>query len=251
MQLAGKAALVSGGGGAICRAISLAFAEAGASVACCDIDGASAAETARLINEIGGQAISRVCDAASEGSTKEAADATQAAFGRIDILVSGAAPHDRGGKITDITIPDWQHVLDINLTGSFLLSRAVLPYMIAGGGGSIIFIASQLGRVGSGGRAAYCATKGGLIQLAKVMAIDHADDNIRVNTLSPGGVESQRTLNRYGSFAEAKVKLGSKHLLGRLGQPGEIAPAAVFLASDAASFVTGSDLLVDGGYTAI
>jgi NAD(P)-dependent dehydrogenase (short-subunit alcohol dehydrogenase family) len=123
--------------------------------------------------------------------------------------------------------------------------------MIAGGGGSIIFIASQLGRVGSGGRAAYCATKGALIQLAKVMAIDHANDNIRVNTLSPGGVESQRTLNRYGSFAEAKTKLGSKHLLGRLGQPGEIAPAAVFLASDAASFVTGSDLLVDGGYTAI
>src|SRR5262245_58606267 len=153
MQLAGKAALVSGGGGAICRAISLAFAEAGASVAVCDIDGGSAGETARLINEIGGQAISRVCDAASETSTREAADAAHAAFGRLDILVSGAAPHDRGGKINEITVPDWQQVLDINLTGSFLLSRAVLPYMIAGGGGSIIFIASQLGRVGSGGRA--------------------------------------------------------------------------------------------------
>ena len=86
----------------------------------------SAAETARLINEMGGQAISRVCDAASETSTKEAADAAHDAFGRLDILVSGAAPHDRGGKITDITIPDWQRVLDINLTGSFLLSRAVL-----------------------------------------------------------------------------------------------------------------------------
>ena len=139
----------------------------------------------------------------------------------------------------------------MNLTGSFLLSRAVLPSMIAGGGGSIIFIASQLGRVGSAGRAAYCATKGALIQLAKVMAIDHAAQNIRVNTLSPGGVETQRTLNRYGSFAAARQTLGAKHLLGRLGRPDEIAGAAVFLASDAASFVTGSDLLVDGGYTAI
>ena len=123
--------------------------------------------------------------------------------------------------------------------------------MISGGGGSIIFIASQLGRVGSAGRAAYCATKGALIQLAKVMAIDHAAQNIRVNTLSPGAVETQRLLKRYGSFAAARENLGAKHLLSRLGRPEEIAGAAVFLASEAASFVTGSDLLVDGGYTAI
>ncbi|HEY4473301.1 MAG TPA: SDR family oxidoreductase, partial [Stellaceae bacterium] len=151
----------------------------------------------------------------------------------------------------ETTLADWQLVLDINLTGAFLLSRAALPHMIAGGGGSIIFIASQLGRVGSAGRAAYCATKGALIQLAKVMAIDHAAQNIRVNTLSPGAVETQRTLNRYGSFASANREIGPKHVLGRLGRPSEIAPAAVYLASDAASFVTGSDLLVDGGYTAI
>src|SRR6202011_1769604 len=109
-------------------------------------------------------------------------------------------------------LADWQRVLDINLTGAFLLSRAVLPAMIAGGGGSIIFIASQLGRVGSAGRAAYCASKGALIQLAKVLAIDHAAENIRVNALSPGGVESQRTLRRYGSFAAAKEQLGARHL---------------------------------------
>lgn len=251
MQLAGKAALISGAGGGICRAIALAFAKAGAAVACCDIDPAAAAETARLVTEAGGRALSRTCDVASEGETRAAAIAAYQAFGRLDILVSGAAPHDPSGAVIETELADWQRVLDINLTGAFLLSRAVLPHMIAGGGGSIIFIASQLGRVGSAGRAAYCATKGALIQLAKVMAIDHAAQNIRVNALSPGAVETERTLKRYGSFAAAREQIGGKHLTGRLGRPDEIAGAAVFLASDAASFVTGSDLLVDGGYTAI
>lgn len=251
MQLSGKVALISGAGGGICRAISLAYAREGAAVASADINPDSAAETAALVRTAGGRAISLACDVGREVDTVAAADAARTAFGRLDILVSGAAPYDPGGNVTEIAVADWQRVLDINLTGSFLLSRAVLPAMIAGGGGSIIFIASQLGRVGSAGRAAYCATKGALIQLAKVMAIDHAKQNIRVNTLSPGAVETERTLRRYGSFAAANATLGQKHLTARLGRPDEIAGAAVFLASDAASFVTGTDLLVDGGYTAI
>ncbi|MBV9017067.1 MAG: SDR family oxidoreductase [Alphaproteobacteria bacterium] len=251
MQLAGKAALISGAGGGICRAIALSFAEAGAAVVCCDIDPEMAAETARQVTRAGGRAVAQTCDVASELATNEVANAAFEMFGRLDILVHGAAPHDPSGTVVETTLTNWQRVLDINLTGAFLLSRAALPHMIAAGGGSIIFIASQLGRVGSAGRAAYCATKGALIQLAKVMAIDHASQNIRVNTLSPGAVETQRTLNRYGSFAAANREIGPKHLLGRLGRPEEIAGAAVYLASDAASFVTGSDLLVDGGYTAI
>lgn len=251
MTLTGKVALVSGAGGGIGRAICLAFAEAGAAVACCDIDAVSAEETARLAEYAGGRAIAHPCDVSVEKETEAAASAAHRAFGRIDILVSGAAPHDQSGTVLETSFADWERILAINLTGAFLLSRAVLPDMIAGGGGSIIFIASQLGRVGSAGRAAYCATKGALIQLAKVMAIDHAAQNIRVNALSPGGVETQRTVHRYGSFAAGRQALGPKHLLGRLGRPQEIAAAAVFLAGDASSFVTGSDLLVDGGYTAV
>jgi NAD(P)-dependent dehydrogenase (short-subunit alcohol dehydrogenase family) len=250
-SLSGKTALVSGAGGGIGRAISIAFAEEGASLACCDIDPAAAAEAARLVEQQGGRAIAQICDVARETDAQSAVSAAAAAFGSVDILVSGAAPYDAGGTVLETDPAEWDRVVAVNLTGSFLLSRAVLPAMIAGGGGSIILIASQLGRVGSAGRAAYCATKGALIQLAKVMAIDHAAQNVRVNTLSPGAVETRRLSQRYGDFATARAQMGPKHLLGRLGQPQEIAAAAVFLASDAASFVTGSDLLVDGGYTAV
>ena len=251
-MLTGKVALVSGAGGGICRAIARAFAEAGAAVACLDIDAPSAEETARLAEAAGsGPAIARHCDVAVEGDVISAVAGVAATFGQLDILVSGAACRDPGGTVLETSVADWERVLAVNLTSSFLLSRAALPLMISGGGGSIILIASQLGRVGSAGRAAYCTTKGALIQLAKVLAIDHAAQNIRVNTLSPGAVETQRILYRYGSFEAARQQIGPKHLLGRLGHPQEIAAAAVFLASDAASFVTGSDLLVDGGYTAI
>jgi NAD(P)-dependent dehydrogenase (short-subunit alcohol dehydrogenase family) len=139
----------------------------------------------------------------------------------------------------------------VNVKGAFLMSRAVLPMMIAAGGGSIIHIASQLGRVAAPQRVAYCSTKGAVIQLAKAMAVDHARDNVRVNALSPGAVATRRMIHRYGGMDEARREAGPKHLLNRLGEPDEIAQAALFLASDGASFMTGADLLVDGGYTTI
>ncbi len=115
----------------------------------------------------------------------------------------------------------------------------------------IYALASQLGRVASPGRPAYCATKGALIQLAKVLAADHAGQGIRANTISPGAIETRRMLRRWKDMDEARKMMGPKHLLGRLGLPEEIARAAVYLASDASAFMTGSDLLIDGGYTAI
>src|SRR3977135_1229544 len=153
MQLAGKAALISGAGGGICRAIAVAFAKEGAAVACCDVDPDASAETARLVTEAGGRALSQACDVTGEAATRAVADAAYEAFGRLDSPRLGAAPQDPSGTVIETSLADWQRVLDINLSGAFLLSRAALPHMIAGGGGSIIFIASQLGRVGSGGRA--------------------------------------------------------------------------------------------------
>src|SRR5690348_4749638 len=185
MQLTGKAALISGAGGVICRAIAVAFAEAGAAVACCDVDPEAAAETARLVTAAGGRALSQACDIASEAATRDVANATHDAFGRLDILVHGAAPHDPSGTVIDTTLADWQRVLDINLTGAFLLTRAVLPHMIAAEGGSIIFIASQLGRVGSAGRAAHWAAKGAPIQPPQVLAIHHGPPKIPVKKPAP------------------------------------------------------------------
>jgi len=247
-SLAGKAAIVTGAGGGIGRAIARAFADAGAAVACVDLNSDAAKTTCEAIAK---GALPVACDVSKEADVTEAVKKAVDAFGPIRVLVNAAAATDQSGTILDLSRAEWDRVFAVNVTGAFLMSRAVLPTMIAAGGGSIIHIASQLGRVGAPARPAYCAIKGALIQFAKAMAIDHAAQNIRVNTLSPGAVETQSLVYRYGDMQKARDVMGPKHLLKRLGQPDEIARAAVFLASDASSFVTGSDLLVDGGYTAV
>jgi len=251
LPLADKVAIVTGAGNGIGRAISTTFAAAGAAVACVDVDGKAAAATAGAIVETSGRSRALRCDVSAEADTRAAVKAARSAFGAIHVLVNAAATDDPNGTILELTPAQWDRVFAVNVTGAYLMSRAVLPVMIAAGGGSIIHIASQLGRVGASNRPAYCASKGALIQLAKAMAVDHAPQNIRVNALSPGAVETRRLVLRFGDMAEARRIAGPKHLLQRLGQPDEIAQAALFLASDAASFMTGADLLVDGGYTAI
>jgi len=188
---------------------------------------------------------------ASEADTLAAAKSVADALGASTVLVNAAATIDRNGSVLEIAPDEWDRVFAVNVKGAYLMSRAVLPMMIKAGGGSIIHIASQLGRVAAPARAAYCTTKGAVIQLAKAMAIDHAEQNVRVNALSPGAVATRRLVHRYGSMEEAQRIAGPKHLVNRLGEPHEIAQAALFLASDAASFVTGSDMLVDGGYTTV
>jgi NAD(P)-dependent dehydrogenase (short-subunit alcohol dehydrogenase family) len=245
-MLARKVAVVTGAGNGIGRAICLAFAQAGAKLACLDLDEAAAGETMAACSY---DALALRCDVSSEADTKAAAAAVLERFGAIHVLVNAAATDDRNGTILDIDAQEWSRVFAVNVMGAFLMSRAVLPSMIANGGGSIIHIASQLGRVAAPARAAYCSSKGAVIQLARAMAVDHAGQNIRVNALSPGAVETRRLVLRFGDMQEARRVAGPKHLLNRLGQPEEIAQAALFLASDGASFMTGADMLVDGGYT--
>jgi NAD(P)-dependent dehydrogenase (short-subunit alcohol dehydrogenase family) len=250
-HLDGRAALVVGAGSGIGRAIAQAFAGVGAVVGCVDHSAAGAQATTQDIVAGGGKAEAITCDVTNEAEVNAAVARFVATTGAPRILVNGASADDLTGTIVDLPPAEWNKVLAVNLTGPYLMSRAVLPHMIAAGGGSIIHIASQMGRVGAAGRPAYCATKGALIQLAKAMAADHAAQGVRVNTLSPGAVETRRMTLRFGDMATARQISGPLHLLKRLGQPDEIAAAAVFLASDASSFMTGSDLLVDGGYTAV
>jgi NAD(P)-dependent dehydrogenase (short-subunit alcohol dehydrogenase family) len=250
-SLIGKAAIVVGSASGIGRAIALELARAGASVACVDLDESGARETAGLVIERGGTAIAMRCDVSSETQTRAAADETNRIFGRVDVLVNGAAIREAGGSVLEYDLTRWNMVYGVMVGGAFLMSKFVVPHMARGGGGSIIHIASQLGSVAVLGHAAYCSAKGALIQLAKAMAVDHAAIGIRVNSLSPGAVETGRLVYHYGSIEEARRVSGPRHLLGRLGLPEEIARAALFLASDASSFMTGSDLLVDGGYSAI
>jgi NAD(P)-dependent dehydrogenase (short-subunit alcohol dehydrogenase family) len=249
-SLKGKNAVVTGAGSGIGRAIALAFARAGAQVACLDLDAKAAEATSAEAEKSGQRAIAIACDVSSEDDVSAAAAEVLTCFKSAHVLVSGAAGHDPTGTVLDLTLDQWNRVFAVNVAGAFLLSRAFLPAMIAAGGGSVILIASQHGSVAAPGRAVYCASKGALIQLAKTMAADHAAQNVRVNTLSPGAVETGRMLFRFGDMETARRVAGPKHLLGRLGQPDEIAAAAVFLASDASSFMTGSDMLVDGGYNA-
>ena len=250
-KLAGRRAIVTGAGNGIGRAIALAFAAEAADVLCADIAVDDAERVAAEINDAGGgRAAAQLCDVADSVSAQQAVTAAVDAFGGLDTVVCNAAVFSPITTIAEMTEHDWRQALNVNLTGAFHICKYAIPHLRAAGGGGIILMASQMARVANAGQAAYCTTKGALVQLAKGMALDHAEDNIRVNTLSPGGVATGRLAKRFGDLETAERIWGPKHPMGRLGQPDEIARGAVFLASDDASFMTGADLLLDGGYTA-
>jgi len=248
-RLERKVAIVTGAGGGIGRAISSLFAREGAALVCIDINGDTLAETVREVESRDGQVETLVADVADESTAKNAAELAEEKFGGLSVLVSNAVYDLPLGPLTKISYLDWKRTIDVNLNSAFLLSKHSIPLMENSGGGSIIFVASQLAEVARPGRPWYCAAKGGLINLARAMAVDHAHQNIRINSLSPGPVETGRYLKNFETLEAARA---SNHtLFDRLGAPEEIANGALFLASDESSFMTGSDLLIDGGYRAV
>ena len=249
LNLSGKAALISGAGGGICRAIAVAFAEAGADVACVDIDVTAAAQTARLVEAAGRKAMARRCNVADEDDVIATTRAAHDALGRLDILVSGAAPHDPAGTVIEVGLADWQRVLDINLTGAFLFSQAAGRDMLRRQWGRIINVASISGlhaSVNGPHYAPYAATKAGLMGLTRELAASWGRKGIRVNAIAPGFFHS-RLADGAIEFAEPAIKASAP--IPRVGAEGELKGVAVFLAADASNYITGQTIVVDGGRT--
>ncbi|MCC2098150.1 MAG: glucose 1-dehydrogenase [Hyphomicrobiales bacterium] len=248
--LEGRVALITGGGGEIGGAIARRFAAEGASVLVADISLKKAQIVAGDIETAGGKAAARQIDVAMPQDCADAVAAAAEAFGKLTTLVNVAAAVTPNGNVEELTLDHWNRALTVNLTAAFLTAKHAVPHMRANGGGSIINIASQLGQIGVSRRPAYSTTKAALIQLTKCLAVDYAGDGIRANSLSPGSINTERSTSSWGSREEAQRRRGPAHLLGRLGEADEMAAGAVFLASDESSFMTGADLLLDGGYLA-
>jgi len=249
-RLAHRVALVAGGGGEIGAAICRRFAAEGAEVAIADLDPTKSEAAARAITASGGRAQALQVDVADEASAKGAVERTVAKFGRLTTLVNVAATVTPDGTVETLSLDDWNSAIAVNLTGAFVMCKYAVPELRRAGGGSIINIASQLGHLGVALRSPYCTTKAALIHFTRILAMDHAGDNIRANTISPGFILTERSSARSGGKAKAKLRMGPTHLTNRPGEPDEIAAGAAYLASDDASFVTATDLLIDGGYIA-
>jgi NAD(P)-dependent dehydrogenase (short-subunit alcohol dehydrogenase family) len=245
-----RVVIITGAAGDLGWTIAEAFHANGAFVALLDIDVAAIDARVRASRVSPERYLALAVDLINPGSAASAVEKALARTGRIDALINNAAAQTRRGSVDNIEVADWQHALAVNLGGAFYMARAAIPAMRKAGRGVIVNVASQLGHVGICGAAAYTASKGGLISFTRTMALDHAKEGIRVVSLSPGAILTGRVTRLYGSREAAEAALVPMHPIGRLGRCEEIANAALFLCSDQAGFITGTDLLVDGGYTA-
>jgi NAD(P)-dependent dehydrogenase (short-subunit alcohol dehydrogenase family) len=247
--LQGKVALVTGGASGIGRATALLFAREGAAVAVVDLDGRGAEAVAQAIVAAGGQAVAISADVSQPEDCARAVQETVTAFGGLDILFNNAGIVRRA-SVVESSVEDWDRVIAVNLRSVFLMSRAALPVMIARGGGAIVNTGSGWGLKGGRQAAAYCASKGAVVNLTRAMALDHGAQNIRVNCVCPGDTDTpmlRHEARQLGQPEERFLAEAAERPLGRIGTPEEIARAVLFLVSDAASFVTGAVLAVDGG----
>lgn len=249
--LAGRVALVTGGGGEIGTAICHRFAQEGASVVVADVSLEKAEKVAGDIAKLGGKAIAVQLDVCDPQSCSDAVDLAVKTFGKLTTLANVAAAATPLGDAEKLSLENWNKAFQVNVTGQFLMSKFAVAAMREAGGGAIVSIASSHGHIGMPNRPAYCASKAAVLQLTKCLAIDFAKDNIRANTISPGAIDTERAaLQRFKSREEANRAKGPAYLVGRTGKVEEIAAGATYLASDESSFMTGTDLLLDGGYMA-
>ena len=252
MRLKGKSAIVTGGGAGIGRATAIRFAEEGARVMVAELEEAAGQESAEAIRSAGGEASFCRTDVADAAAVERMVDEARAKLGSIDILVNNAAAFVFG-RIEEVSADDWAKVLGVNVLGYANTVRAVLPHMRAAGGGAIVNVASMSGFIAQPGFVPYNTSKGGVMQLTRCLAMDLADDHIRVNGVCPGPIYTQAS-ERHMDFLgidreEGRRLFGQDTLLKRMGEPVEIANGILFLASAEASFITGEHLVIDGGAT--
>ena len=259
MRLHGKVVVVTGAGSGIGRATALLLAREGARVVIADLNEAPAQETVREVQGQGHTAAAVAVDVADSGRVQQMVRFAVETFGGLDILVNNAMSSARG-RVTDLSEEEWERSIAATLTSVFLCSKYAIPHMQRAGGGAIINIASVQGLVAMRRNAAYNAAKGGMINLTRNMALDYAQERIRVNCICPGAIATRsREVYRTSladrqpppQYPEARTveEVELMHPLGRMGTPEEVAQAMLYLASEEASFVTGAALVVDGGLT--
>ncbi len=247
--LSNKVALVTGAASGIGRATALLFAKEGAAVAVVDINAGQGQAAVSEIEAAGGKAIFIACNVTSAEDCRQAVEKTVAAFGGLHILFNNAGIIRRANVI-DTTEDEWDRVMAVNVKSIFLMSKYAIPYMEKAGGGSIINTSSGWGLKGGGNAISYCASKGAVTNMTRAMAIDHGKQKIRVNAVCPGDTDTPMLRNeakQLGASEDSFMAEAADRPLGRYAQPLEIAQSVLFLASEAASYVTGTALLVDGG----
>lgn len=260
-RLAGKVAIVSGAASGIGAETTRLFAAQGAKVMACDVNEVDGNALVEAVNAAGGTTIFRVLDVADERQWEALVGETESTFGKVDVLaniagISGRDPSmaiqttaTAGSRLADQTLENWNQIMDINATGTFLGTKYAIPAMIRAGGGSIINISSICGIVGSHSNAAYHASKGAVRILSKSAAVQYGSDGVRVNSIHPGFIDTAMTRPAHDNNSIAKARIDATPL-GRFGQPIEIAMGCLYLASDESSFVTGTELIIDGGMVA-
>lgn len=251
LNYSGKVAFVTGAASGIGRAAALAFAREGASVAVADVSEQGGQETVRLIEKEGGRALAVRCDVTRADDVKAALDKTIATFGRLDFAFNNAGIEPKKAAPTaEYDEEEWNRIIDVNLRGAFLCMKHEIPLILKHGeGGAIVNTSSGAGVIGIKGSPAYTAAKHGLLGLTKAAALDYAPHNIRINAVCPGYIDTPMMGRFTGGTPEGRAKVIAEEPVGRMGKPEEIAAAVIWLCSDAAAFMIGHAMVIDGGQT--